>query len=104
MIYITNNTDALRIPRITAGDANTLLLINQTSKQRYSVSFEDMNCGVYMIDIQSIVGSLTSGQYDYYVMQDSKVLATGIIQVCDYVVAKTDFQPTYNIKQFEIKQ
>ena len=103
MIYITNNTDVLRIPRITAGEADLLLLINQTTKKRYSVEFNDIVCGVYMIDITTIAADLETGQYDYYVMSGATQLATGIIQVCDYAVTKTEFQPTYDIKQFEIR-
>ena len=103
MIYITNNTDVLRIPRITAGEADLLLLINQTTKKRYSVKFDDFLGEVYMIDITSIAADLETGQYDYYVMSGTTQLATGIIQVCDYAVTKNEFQPTYDIKQFEIR-
>ena len=103
MIYITNNTDVLRIPRITAGEADLLLLINQTTKKRYSVKFDDFMSEVYMIDITSIAAELETGQYDYYIMSGIAQLATGIIQVCDYAVTKTEFQPTYDIKQFEIR-
>ena len=103
MIYITNNTDVLRIPRIAAGEADLLLLINQTTKKRYSVKFDDFISEVYMIDITSIAADLETGQYDYYIMSGTAQLATGIIQVCDYAVTKNEFQPTYDIKQFEIR-
>ena len=103
MIYITNNTDVLRIPRITAGVADLLLLIDQTTNKRYSVKFDDYLGEVYMIEITSIAADLETGQYDYYVMSGTAQLATGIIQVCDYAVTKTEFQPTYDIKQFEIR-
>lgn len=103
MIYITNNTDVLRIPRITAGEADLLILINQTTKKRYSVKFDDFLGEVYSIEITSIAADLEPGQYDYYVMSGTAQLATGIIQVCDYAVTKTEFQTTYDIKQFEIR-
>lgn len=101
MIYITKHTDVLRIPRITAGKADRLVLINQTTKQRTEKLFEDIDCGVYMIDIQLIIPALDPGQYDYYVLSGAKTLATGIVQVSDYATEKKSFDTDYNIKQFE---
>lgn len=106
MIYITKLTTKLRIPRIKSGYANRLLLVNQTTKAQYQVIFIDTDCGYYDIDITTITPTMDNGQYDYYIMGDADVYATGILQYGDYesdIPSQHKFEPTIEIKQFEPK-
>lgn len=78
----------------------TLKLTNSVSKKEHSYTVEDTNSSIYYFNFNlKLNEDMDEGEYTYALVDGEKTLATGLIQIGDYVPEKTEYKnkQTYTI-------
>lgn len=63
------------------GNTYKLLVVNTVSKKEYDVDVEDTNPDEFFYTFDVTELTLENGTYQYYVSQDDRTVASGLIQV-----------------------
>ena len=101
MIYINNSTEYIEIPRFSAKLGDRLVLINQITKVKLSVTFEDDGLGsYYRIPVGDIIERFETGQYDYYLYGGDFDLGKGILQFDDFSKKVVEYNDDIEVIQY----
>lgn len=91
MIYINESSNIVEFPRASKMIVDSLVIINQTTKQSITVNTEDS----YNVDLTDKIDWFVVGQYDYQFKYLDTIVSCGILQFGDY----TPTNETYNSKR-----
>lgn len=77
----------------------TLKLTNSVSKKEYLFAVEDTNSSILYWNFNLKLDEMDDGEYVYVLEDGEKTLATGLLQIGDYVPEKTEYEnkKTYTI-------
>ena len=101
MIYINNSTEYIEIPRFSAKLGDRLVLINQITKVKISVTFDDDGLGsYYRIPVGDIIDRFETGQYDYYLYGGDFDLGKGILQFDDFSKKVVEYNDDIEVIQY----
>ena len=98
MIYINENTEVIKLPKVDSGEAASFIVENQISHEIMNFEVTDLTPEkhYYTFDIFDL-DNFVDGQYDYKIMNESgRLLSEGILQYGDFVQNNTVYQENRN--------
>ena len=102
MIYINENTTTVTFPKTSTSDVNSIEIINQTTKERFTVDVTDISSSssFYQFDLSDSLSLFTNGQYDYKLLYQSETVETGVLQYGDFYLTNNQYDTNIEITTY----
>ena len=102
MIYINENTTTVTFPKTSTSDVNSIEIINQTTKERFTVDVTDISSSssFYKFDLSESLHLFTNGQYDYKLLYRSETVETGVLQYGDFYLTNNQYDTNIEITTY----
>lgn len=103
MIYIDSNSLKMTVLRCEKTQIDSLVLINQTDKTKYTFILDNVEYTkhTYEIHLDNIISQLsTAGQYDYFIYNGETLVQSGIAQFGEFKTERTEYNFEQKIIQY----